>query len=140
VLIARRWLATAELETYSGTPSGCGAYAVACSGGRVFFDHSRMGGSGWGRVLSVPAPVPPPAGEIDPRLPLDHRVSLEETLAESARVAADLWEIDDTSGTGVQFATTPDGAETYYHVNGSKVFGPCEKPAPEEKSKTERVR
>lgn len=122
VLVAFRWLATAERESYPGTPMGSGAYAVASSAGRVFFHQKRLGGTGWGRILSVPVPVSPASEEFD------FSPDLEKRLAESTRLAADLWKIADTNGSRIQFATAPDGSGTDYRLDGGALFLPCEKP------------
>ena len=118
-LVAHRWIAVAEQETFGGTPTGKGAYATACAGGRVFVEHRRMFGSGWGSLISLPEP-PKLKGDLD----------LPALLKEACRVSKDLWEIADTGGSAVQFATTPDGKETYYRTHQMKHFLGCEKSEP----------
>ncbi len=117
-LWAHRWLAVAEQETDAGNSSGQGARHVECSGGRVFFAHSRMGGSGWGSLLSVPAPQ----GKFQD-------LAVADLLAEAGRASKDLWDMEGTNGAMMFLTTTPDGTETYYKEGSGKHFLQCEKPA-----------
>jgi hypothetical protein len=62
-LAASRYAPVATRETVDGTPTETGAKQLAPAGDRIYACIHRMGGSGWGNVVSIKKPAPPPAAE-----------------------------------------------------------------------------
>jgi hypothetical protein len=88
----------ATLETDEATPSGQGVQVTAAGPDRVYLHSLRLGGSGFGTVLSVVAPDPKVGivssgqnGEDDDRsyFELDERVDLYKTELASAQYYAE---------------------------------------------------
>jgi hypothetical protein len=52
-------------ETVNGTPGQMGALELAVAGDKIFSCVRRMGGSGWGRVVSLKRPVESPANDTE---------------------------------------------------------------------------
>ena len=62
-LTGERIAPVATRETVNGTPGQMGALELAVAGNKIFSCVRRMGGSGWGRVVSLKRPVEPPAND-----------------------------------------------------------------------------
>jgi hypothetical protein len=87
----------ATLETDDATPSGQGVQETAAGTDRIYLHSLRLGGSGFGNVLSVAAPnpkvgtVPSDQSADDERsyFELDHRLELYKTELASAQLYAE---------------------------------------------------
>lgn len=109
VLTAERVAPVATHETDEGTPSGVGAKQVAAGrDGRVTVWMGRMGGSGWGSVLSMKAVADGPAGINNP----------DDAVDNSARRSAGWLKSLKTLSADVSYppslCSTADGSRTVY--------------------------
>jgi hypothetical protein len=104
----------ATLETDDATPSAQGVQVTAAGTDRIYLHSLRLGGSGFGNVLSVVAPNPRVAvvpadqstGDDRSYLELDQRLDLYKTELASAKIYAE------------------NGSESFLCISGSgkKIF------------------
>ena len=105
VLSGTRIWPLGEHETSDANNSGVGAQGIAPMTTHLLINRSRMGGSGWGRLVRVPN-----ADAYEGKLPLR-------------------WEeLDDTEGGGVSLAISPDGNRAAVYISVAKRWFVLEKP------------
>ncbi len=115
VLHAYRFCPLATLETSMATPAQTGARAMALARDRLYVHVKRLGGSGWGDIVSVKVPAGRFAenGELDLVLDLAARTELsQQSLASIQRLAE--------GGGWCHLCATPDGKTVHYTAGSAQ--------------------
>lgn len=113
VLLGYRFCPVATLETSMSNSTQTGARGMAWAGSRLYVHVKRMGGSGWGDIVSVAVPEAQAgeSGELDLVYDLTRRATLYQKSLSSIKRQAD-------GGGWAHLCATSDG-KTVHYTTGS---------------------
>lgn len=105
-LVAYRYAAVATRYTYNGSPMQSGTRQLAAAGDELIINHGRMGGSGWGTITALPAPLLDLSAEWD-------TPDLKGQLSTAGKIAGALKELGDGDGR-ISSGSSRDGTHAWF--------------------------
>ena len=108
---ASRFAPVALLETANTTPNSTGAHELAVAGHTVYARMGRMGGSGWGEIISVRWPVEPKFDDVNGKPSLDGGVEAYIELFKSALTGVRVYGPNKRAS---YLCNSPDGRKVFF--------------------------
>ena len=108
---ASRFAPVALLETANTTPNSTGARELAVAGRTVYARMGRMGGSGWGEIISVHWPGEPKFDDVNGKPSLDGGVEAYVELFKSALTG---FRVYGPNKRASYLCNSPDGRKVFF--------------------------
>lgn len=105
----------ARLETYEGTPMSLGVEEIAIAGSELYLHNQRLGGTGWGTILSMLKPE-----EEKDRNDRGYKMKTGAHYQDFIRVLSSVKEIAE-AGETVYLCASPDGNKVFYYLRDNDV-------------------
>lgn len=112
---ASRFAPVALLETANTTPNSTGAHELALAGRTVYAHMRRMGGSGWGEIISVRWPTEAKFDNVNGRPSIEGGVEAYIELFKSALGAFHLYGPNSRTS---YLCGSPDGRKVFFAIRG----------------------
>jgi hypothetical protein len=112
---ASRFAPIAMLETANATPNSTGARELAVAGRTVYAQMSRMGGTGWGEIVSVRWPGDPNAEELKNKHYIEGGV---EAYIDECRTVLDTFDVYGPNQGPSYLCASSDGRKVFFATRG----------------------
>jgi hypothetical protein len=121
-LSGERIAPVATRETVNGTPGQMGALELAVAGDKIFSCVRRMGGSGWGRVVSLKRPVESSANDTEKSSAVEGNPSsqLEQVTATYLTELSSLHSYGENGGLPGFLCATSDEKKVFFTTKRAK--------------------